>query len=135
MEVVKIRIRKRLIAGLLLGGLLLSASMSAAAANSNSVLHTWSGNVGFGDVKVGSAYKTDPSNTTYLSFNGAPEYVKVWLTTRNSSGVLTSAKALLNLGSLKYVPTGAARGQRVDLFASREHWGDAVFAMNGSWRP
>ncbi len=129
------RIRKKLIAGLLLGGLLLSASMSATAANSSSTLYSWSGDVGYGDVQVDDAYKTDPSNTTNLTFDGAAENVKVWLTTKKANGTVASAKTLMELGTSKNVLTGAAQWQWIDLFASREHLFDGQIAMRGKWRP
>lgn len=128
-------IKKKLAAGVLLGGLMLSASMSIGAANPPAGSTTWSGDVGYGDVQVDSRIKTNPDAVTYLYYDGAPENVKVWLTTRKTTGTVASVKNILTLGEERYVSTGAAYGERVNIFASREHLGDQTFAMRGKWKP
>lgn len=136
MKLKKMKFVKKAIAIFLLLTLALCAATSAEAAiNPPAGSYTWNGDVGYGDVQVGSRTKTDPDAVTYLTFDGAPESVKVWLTTRNTAGTVTSVKNLLNLGQEKHVSTGAVYGQTIRIYASREHWGDQVYALRGKWKP
>lgn len=128
-------IKKKLTAGVLLGGLMLSASMSIGAANPPAGSSTWSGNVGYGDVLVDTEYKTNPDAVTFISFDSSPEYMKVWFTSKNLSDNVVSDKFLIPLGQGTYVSTRAKYKDYVRLYASREHWGDQAFQLSGKWKP
>ncbi len=95
---------------------------------------TWNGNVGYGDVSVGTATKYYSGNT-YLSYTGTPDTsAKVWLSTYVNNS-LASVKTLLSYNTETSVITGAVVNQEVELRASREHLFDQVYALSGQFRP
>lgn len=127
--------RVKMISGIVLALMLLTLSIPVFA-RSPADASQWYGNVGYGDEKVAeNVLKNNDYTLTYLEFTGAPERINIILTGKLTNGVVASATTTVPLGAVKYASTGAVRGQRLNLIATREHLFDQILAVRGMWRP
>lgn len=118
----------------------LTALSASAATNPPAGSQQWGNDDGvvFDLTQVGTMTKNNTNNTSYMSYEGGPNNVNIWLrsyTFRGGKDALASSREFFRLSEERYVNTGAVQGDYVRLYANRENFWDNndPAAVNGKW--
>ncbi len=128
---------KKILAGMAASAVLAVTALSAAAATPPpSGARQWKGSVPFSLTHVDTMTKNNDKNTSYMSYNGGPDNVNIWLrsyTYIDGKEGEASSRNFFKRGDGYYVGTGAVRGCEVRLYANHENFWDIAANVSGLW--